>query len=415
MLKFFLLFVHILVSIDYFCHQLSTDDLSSLRLVQLVHRHGDRSPLEFAPNDPFSDSKYWKSGIGQLTDKGRQRMYRLGQTLRQRYHRFLGDDYSGQQVYARTSVTKRCQESVHCLLAGAYQSKSSVSQWANGSGIEPKYWQPIPVLTFGPKSEDVVLNRDKSCKKVTQELERVYSSEEANSFVESNRKLYQYLTPIVGHPIDSIKSAQKLHSTLDIEINVGYYWSQVWTKAKEEAIVRQLYVSHIMGYRLDWVSPHVLRLRMGGLIRELILNMFRYINGRQSARKLFVYSTHDTIIAGLLHALNVFNGELVPFGSTVLLELHQNNSFGDFSVRVLYLNDTYGGIPHRMAQKNCNGLTECPIRQFFDATNHLLYDDFEKECNSLWLIISEWFTGHYWNLHKYNVLSALKRHLTCIM
>lgn len=40
----------------------------ALKLVFLIHRHGDRSPIAFYPRDPYSDpNKYWPDGLGQLT------------------------------------------------------------------------------------------------------------------------------------------------------------------------------------------------------------------------------------------------------------------------------------------------------------------------------------------------------------
>lgn len=44
---------------------------STLRLVQLIHTYGDRTPSSFVHNDPFSDVQtFWPEGIGQLTNFG---------------------------------------------------------------------------------------------------------------------------------------------------------------------------------------------------------------------------------------------------------------------------------------------------------------------------------------------------------
>ncbi|CAG2109808.1 unnamed protein product [Medioppia subpectinata] len=93
-------------------------DISTLKLLQLVHRHGERSPTSFPPNDPFKNTKYWVEGIGELTTKGKYRMYKLGEFIRQEYNDYFGDKYSPREVYVRSSITDRCIESTSSLLAG---------------------------------------------------------------------------------------------------------------------------------------------------------------------------------------------------------------------------------------------------------------------------------------------------------
>ena len=88
-------------------------DISTLKVLQVVHRHGDRSPVHFLPKDPFKNvSEYWPEGGGQLSNSGKLRMYRLGQFLRNEYQEFLGQAYSPREVYARSSLSHRCLESV---------------------------------------------------------------------------------------------------------------------------------------------------------------------------------------------------------------------------------------------------------------------------------------------------------------
>lgn len=134
-------------------------DISSLKLLQVVHRHGDRTALSLPPNDPFRDEKYWPEGIGQLTKRGKLRMFKLGQFIRQQYDHYLGQKFSAREVYARSSASDRCLESASLLLAGAYPPNSSTTQWNNGSDADlGRVWQPIPIQTFIPKRDDTVLN-----------------------------------------------------------------------------------------------------------------------------------------------------------------------------------------------------------------------------------------------------------------
>ena len=162
-MKTFLLFINALI----LCSQQTrasdrwpNHDISTLKLLQIVHRHGDRTPVVFSPNDPFKNESYWPEGIGELTTKGKYRMYKFGQFVRQEYGEYFGDNYSPREVYARSSSGERCIESVSCLLSGAYPPNQLFWKWNNGSDAElGRLWQPFPILTFMPRSMDLALDQ----------------------------------------------------------------------------------------------------------------------------------------------------------------------------------------------------------------------------------------------------------------
>ena len=88
----------------------SDHDISTLKLLQIVHRHGERTVLKsnMPKTDPFKDvDQYWAEGLGQLTNHGKYRMYAIGQYLRQSYQTYLGDEHSPREVYARSSIEPR--------------------------------------------------------------------------------------------------------------------------------------------------------------------------------------------------------------------------------------------------------------------------------------------------------------------
>ena len=140
-------------------NQWTNHDISTLKLLQIVHRHGERAPMSFSLNDPYKNDSYWPEGFKQLTPKGKYRMYKLGQFIRQEYGSYLGDKYSPREVYARSALSDRCIESVSCLLSGAYPPKQQSWKWNEGSDAElGSVWQPFPIYTFMPQDNDLVLN-----------------------------------------------------------------------------------------------------------------------------------------------------------------------------------------------------------------------------------------------------------------
>ena len=133
-------------------------DISTLKLLQIVHRHGERGPASFTPNDPFKNESYWPEGYGELTSKGKYRMYKLGQFIRQEYGSYLGDECSPREVYARSAISDRCIESVSCLLSGAYPPKQRSWKWNEGSDAElGAVWQPFPIQTIMAADKDHML------------------------------------------------------------------------------------------------------------------------------------------------------------------------------------------------------------------------------------------------------------------
>ena len=183
-------------------------------------------------------------------------------------------------------------------------------------------------------------------------------------------------------------AAYPLFDTLSIEMSENRFWTQVWTKDEEIKFVRQLSEANLLYYHYDWDTPIIQRLRGGGLVKELITNINGVLNN-QNNKKIFVYSTHDNIIALLMHALNMYNNRPPPYGATLFFELHHQKKSSinenNYFVRAFYYNSTVidRGTPHPLQWGNCNNQYDCPIDQFFKSTKNLIYEDFEKECNQL--------------------------------
>ncbi|XP_054164700.1 prostatic acid phosphatase-like [Oppia nitens] len=372
----------------YHCYTISpiwpNHDISTLKLLQIVHRHGDRAPISFPPNDPYKDPKYWKEGIGHLNTKGKYRMYRVGQFIRREYSEYLGDAYSPREVYARSSLSHRCIESVSTLLAGAYPPRTADWQWNNGSEAQlGQDWQPIPIETFMPKKDDIVLRQEKHCPIVYMEREKTYRAPEIQEYLKNRTQLFAKLSEIVGYPIDSVKKCGQLHTALQIEMLNGYYWSHVWSREEQQQIVDQLLDIHRMAYRIDWNSTIIKRLRAGGLVKELKKN-FKSVLKETNDKKVYIYSTHDSMLATLMHALSIFDNDLPLFGSTLLFELHHNSNLVDdqYFIRIYYLRDTFAESPTPVQLGNCGNKYDCPLTEFLESTKHLIYENFKKECKN---------------------------------
>ena len=218
-------------------------------------------------------------------------------------------------------------ESVSTLLAGFYPPKNEDWKWNNGTNgsdyVLGQIWQPFPIETYMPKKDDIVLRQDKYCPAVYMEKEAIYKSQKVQDYLKNKTDLFDRLSTVVGYPVDSVAKCDQLHDTLQIEMSKGLIWTHVWSKEEQVQVVDQLLEVHRFAYKVNWNSTVIKRLRAGGLVKELLKNMESVVS-EQNKKKVYIYSTHDSMLAALMHALNVFDGEIPLFGSTLLVELHQN-------------------------------------------------------------------------------------------
>jgi hypothetical protein len=115
---------------------------TNLELVQILFRHGDRTPVNIYPNS-INKASVWEKygGLGQLTQTGMKRHFNYGLYLKSIYKNFLSDHYDRREVNVYSTDTDRTIMSVLSLLSGLYEP-SGYQVW--NSNIN---WQPIPVHT----------------------------------------------------------------------------------------------------------------------------------------------------------------------------------------------------------------------------------------------------------------------------
>jgi hypothetical protein len=115
---------------------------TQLELVQIVFRHGDRTPVVIYPHDIYN-ATHWDmyGGLGQLTQTGMLQHNEYGLYLRNRYSKFLSEFYNKDQVYVRSTDYDRTVMSAQSLLSSLY-TPTGYQVWKKDVN-----WQPIPVHT----------------------------------------------------------------------------------------------------------------------------------------------------------------------------------------------------------------------------------------------------------------------------
>ncbi|EAT44755.1 AAEL003903-PA [Aedes aegypti] len=346
--------------------QEANEDEGQLLFAHVIYRHGDRTPIEAYPTDPWKDPSHWSTGWGQLTNAGKMRHLMLGNWLRERYSTLLSKTYTNNEIYVRSTDVDRTLMSAESNLAGLFPPTGK-DQW--DPAIQ---WQPIPVHTV-PETLDEILAAKKSCPAFDYALKKYKQSDEFQTYNKSLEPVYEYVTAHSGRRIDSLTSAQNLYSCLHIE-DLNNFTLPEWTKQVYPEPLRSI---SSKSFTTKTNTPMLARLKTGPLIKEMLQRFRSKVdNTLKPNRTLWVYSAHDTTVANVLNTLRLFDLHNPPFAACILLELRRSVSGGEPYVSVYYKNTTKE--PEPMSIPNCG--TRCPLSQMFKVYSEILPDNWKREC-----------------------------------
>ncbi|KAH1006042.1 hypothetical protein HUJ04_006924 [Dendroctonus ponderosae] len=101
----------------------STANETTLKLVHVIFRHGDRNPGKsqlYPSNAYYDEMHYYPYGYGQLTNNGKIRVYELGEIIRKRYNNFLGSQWNMNVLDIRSTDYNRTKMSAQLMTAGLW-------------------------------------------------------------------------------------------------------------------------------------------------------------------------------------------------------------------------------------------------------------------------------------------------------
>ncbi|KAI2647238.1 Lysosomal acid phosphatase [Labeo rohita] len=308
-----------------FSFSLFSNGERTLKFVNVLYRHGDRSPIRAYPTDPNNESA-WPQGFGQLSKEGMKQHYELGQFLKKRYTGFLSERYNRHEIFIRSTDEDRTLMSAEANLAGMFPPTGS-------DMFHPDLkWQPIPVHTV-PEDED-------------------------RAFIEMVREN-------TGLEKVNIANIWSVYDTLFCE-KTHNITHPGWVN---QSVVETLKVLNDFSYQIlfgVYKREEKCRLQGGLLLDQIIKNLSNAteLNSQQKV-KMIVYSAHDTTVVALQEALNVFNGLQPPYASCHLIELYHEGN-GNFSVEMFYRNGTNASELHTVSLPGCS--QRCPLQDFVDLT-----------------------------------------------
>ena len=161
--------------------------------------------------------------------------------------------------------------------------------------------------------------------------------------INKERKFLSGLSAKIGiHDMKTLLEVKNVYDHLWTESEKGLKWSDnhLWDEEYERTIFEKLEPLTELLWKTEWNSSLVQRLRAGPLIEELVNNIKRVTDSVKNNKKVYFYSTHDAMIAVLLHSFGVFNGLIIPISASIVFELHQKLNSKQFYVRMYYINET---------------------------------------------------------------------------
>ncbi|XP_011864393.1 PREDICTED: venom acid phosphatase Acph-1-like isoform X1 [Vollenhovia emeryi] len=349
---------------------LLADAKPELKLVNVVFRHGDRTPdnngHEMYPNDPYLNYSFYPEGLGQLTNQGKMREYQLGIALGHRYKEFLGKLYLPKLVQGHSSDYDRTKMSLQLVLAALFPPINVRQRWNPALN-----WQPIPT-TYIPRIDDNFFSGDE-CPQYLNEYDRVLELPETKTKMSQFKDMMNKLTTLTGKKIEKPLDLYYLYHTFVAESSMKLTLPK-W--AHEYFPDGPLFDATVAAYNISNSTPLLKRLHSGPIISTMLMNMLAVQNLHLSSTKLYLYGGHETNIAGLLHSFNVYEAHVPEYSSAVILELLQENT--QYYVKLLY----YRGIPPSIIELTIPGCeTLCPFDKFVDLTRELIPSYEEMVCN----------------------------------
>uniref|UniRef100_A0A1I8NCK5 acid phosphatase n=1 Tax=Musca domestica TaxID=7370 RepID=A0A1I8NCK5_MUSDO len=353
-----------------FSHKEATAGTTNLKgklvFAHVIYRHGDRTPIEPYPTDPWRKPEFWPTGWGQLTNTGKQQQYHLGQWLRKRYSSLLSKTYNKDEIYIRSTDVDRTLMSALSNLAGLYEP---VAKDVWNPDI---HWQPIPVHTT-PEKLDSVLAGKAGCPAYEYAYSALLDSPEFQKLNDQYAYLYNYLTKYTGRTVDTLEGIQRINNTLFIE--------ELYNKSLPEW-TKKIYPSADMTavaaftFSISTYTRQLARLKSGPLIKEMLQRFVDKSKGKLNPdRSVWIYSAHDTTVANVLNTLKLFDVHSPPYTACILLEMRLNDKNEPF-ISIFYKNST--AEPQPMLIPDCG--IECPLNKLFNIYSDILPQDWDSEC-----------------------------------
>uniref|UniRef100_A0A2H1W2H8 acid phosphatase n=2 Tax=Spodoptera frugiperda TaxID=7108 RepID=A0A2H1W2H8_SPOFR len=349
----------------------SVVDGTELLMSFLVHRHGERTPVQSSLTlsnhvDELRKASA-KYGFGQLTNVGKRRSYQLGQFIRRRYDKLLSPTFNRSEIYVRSTDFIRAKMTVLTALAAVYPA--TADNWSTDIN-----WTPVPYTTVPAKYDFnlAIIN----CPKFK---ESFFRSKITSTVPELD--LYADTLAHWSHIVGNNISSQPLiipYALYDL------YACQISLGVPLEDEIAEIYpeIEQIAAIAIKamFYTDSMRALSAGVLLNEFFTVADKVIAG-VDVQKVHIYSAHDVNVFALEAATKVANPQGVPkYASAYALELRKVVDTGEYVVVPVYLNTPKEEVITYLEIEDCG--QRCAYESFRSTTSryNLKESEWRAEC-----------------------------------
>jgi len=365
-----------------------------LQLVQVVTRHGDRTPTQLLPieNEVWNCSLNWldifsddtfnvetppqrlyrrtylsnrellpgNCSLGQLTEKGIQQHLQLGAELRSLYvdqYQFLPPQLDLNSIWVRSTDVPRTFQSAMANLWALYPPATR----PDGTiGI-------IDLHTMDGGNENMYDNGN--CPRYTQRALQLQNTTAWTNHVAKYAPLANQVAQIfdVSSPPTWSQLVDNLEARLCHELP--------FPKGITAEMLEEFMDAASWELNYLWNDPIIGRLGLGDFLGEIFDRILGYIGGDNTV-KYFYYSGHDSTVGPLSALIGGFDGMWPPYASHIEFELWSTPDNTNYFVQV-----KYNGQP---AQTSGCSSVMCPFDEWKIAALNMIPTNWQKECVAMY-------------------------------
>ncbi|KAK3925787.1 Prostatic acid phosphatase [Frankliniella fusca] len=343
-------------------------DTSTLRLVHAIFRHGQRTPADTYPNDPYEKFDFAPVGWGQLTLTGKRDQYEQGRWLRRRYGRFLGDLYHPDVTTVLSTDVDRTRMSAMLAMAGLWPPAPE-QRW------HPTLdWQPVPVRSQPLDKDDLLLVRV-PCARYDELRAEVLQSPPVRALLQDQGGLLSWLSEQTGMKIADPDDVQSLYSTLKAEEGYNLTLPE-WTR---EVYPHALEHLTAVSFEINALTREMQRIKGGPLVKQILEQNTARAAGslRPERRRMFVYAGHDSTVSNFLITMGAWDTQIPGYGVLVLVELHEDPVSHEHGVK-LFLRNSTAVPPYPLNIEGCGHF--CPLKRLTELTRDVIPESLEQAC-----------------------------------